>query len=411
MKVLVVLSYPKALQYLEAYRNEGEFKNLEFCYLIEFFEQEIPKNLPANTWAAKNFADVEEIDKLTTEVLAYEGIEAIFTDDEFSIYISSRMREKLNLPGVRPEQVIPLRDKVRMKEKVSALSTVKVPQVYTLKQLENGEFRLPLVAKPRAHAGSTGVSILQTVSDVNEFIKGNVKLRSDNEFRELDEADYQVEEFIEGEIFHVDGLYLGGEVIFASAGQYVGTCVSFYRDAKPLGSVMIEDESERLAWKTFAAEVLQAIELPQGAFHLEAFKTFGEERVFMEVAARPGGAGIVPATLQATGVDLRLNHLLIQLGSEPRLSGQVRKKAGWLIYPKIFLGTEKTVIESVNAAVGALPTLVRSRLPSRGDPAYGAMSYFNNNGEFMFCANSAQEIYDDLHAVLGRYSYSTSVHL
>src|SRR3989338_5270204 len=115
MKTLLVTSYFESLEFARSYIRQVLFDGIKLHFLVEFFEQEIPKDLPSNVIPVLDFADVDTFESIITNQLAPMGFENIVTDDEFSIYVAARIREKLNLPGLRPADIIHVRDKVAMK--------------------------------------------------------------------------------------------------------------------------------------------------------------------------------------------------------------------------------------------------------------------------------------------------------
>ncbi|MFA1030634.1 hypothetical protein ALP10_200175 [Pseudomonas syringae pv. helianthi] len=85
--------------------------------------------------------------------------------------------------------------------------------------------------------------------------------------------EFQVEEYISGPIRHFDGLVLNGRVITLLSSEYVGTCLDYMERGQPLGSWHIETTASMHEWVSAA---LQAVQIHNGAFHLEAIMVDGE---------------------------------------------------------------------------------------------------------------------------------------
>lgn len=143
-------------------------------------------------------------------------------------------------------------------------------------------------------------------------------------------ARFEVEEFIQAPIVHFDGLVQDGEVKIVLASQYVGDCLG-YANGQPLGSVQIDISAADRAW---VSQVLSAVELTQGSFHLEAIAS-NSGLVFLEVANRVGGADVVDTFELATGIHLPSAELKIWLRQELQLPETVStgKKFGWYVFP------------------------------------------------------------------------------
>ena len=406
MKTLLVTSYFESLEFARSYIRQGLFDGIKFHFLVEFFEQEIPKDLPSNVIPVLDFADVDTFESIITNQLAPMGFENIVTDDEFSIYVAARIREKLNLPGLRPADIIHVRDKVAMK-RVLKNTSLRTPTVYTVDELNVGRFNLPLVAKPRAFAASNGVQIIRTEKELHIFLKQfSSKIRSDSTYKELDEHDYQIEEFIAGDIYHLDGLVMNNKLLFFNSSRYMGTCFDYLKNEKPLGSVLITDPIEHNRWLEYTKKFLSLFSMPDGAFHLETFLSPTGKEVFLEVAARPGGALIIPTIKMSFGIDLRLEHLRTQLGIKTSHDHHALPGAGshgWLVFPRSFQKKKSLTIHSVTLEAEKPKSLIKFKFPEIGSKANGTFSYLKNNGEFIFKAESDKQITKDILTVIDNY--------
>ena len=120
-------------------------------------------------------------------------------------------------------------------------------------------------------------------------IDNRAKLRGFADLPDL--ASYEVEEFIEGELYHVDRVVASaGNMLFACASRYIAPCLNFEHGA-PLGSVILSRSAEERRFIGFAQLVLEVLQLKSSAFHLEAFEQAGE-LIFLEIGARVPGADV-----------------------------------------------------------------------------------------------------------------------
>ncbi len=398
MKVLVVSSYSEIKSMIADYVQQSQIpSNIEFTYFIEYWRVDLPENLAPGEITCRDFGDAEELAR-AMNALKGKTFDAVITDDEYSIYIAARIRESLGLPGVHGAHAIRLRDKLQMKRALDS-TQVRTPRVLSIEHLKRGDYPLPLIAKPRAFGGSNGVRILKTHEDVQEFIEkwGSHMRPVDSPYRELDADDLQVEEFITGKVMHLDGISESRKCSFLSIGEYVGNCVDFEKNGQPLGSFMPPSEEARRFWMPFVHGVLEGLEFPDGAFHLEVFQTHEGEQIFMEIAARPGGALIIPAIREAYGVDLRIAHLRLQLGLGFTPPARQLGSAGWIIFPKRFHSkdSEKVVAAKLENEQ-ALSSLVEKKIPTVGTDARGSFSYMHNNGQFLFFSQDWARIGTDI---------------
>ncbi len=233
---------------------------------------------------------------------------------EYELLDAARVREAWGVPGPALEDVLLVRDKVRMKAAVAAAG-IRVPRFAEI----GGEISWsgPTVLKPRSGASSEGVAIHPSVLDAIRAVP-----------REAQES-WELEEYVDGPILHIDGLVEDGEIRVIVASQYVGTCLDYAR-GKPLGSYQLETSPELNAW---ASRCLSAVRIEQGSFHLEAILS-PDGLVFLEVANRVGGADVVDTFELATGVYLPAEELRLIIGEEMKAQPRVPDLSyGWFVFP------------------------------------------------------------------------------
>jgi hypothetical protein len=152
-----------------------------------------------------------------------------------------------------------------------------------------------VVVKPRGGSGSTGVYVLDAPERAAD-LAGVVSAEP-----------YQVEEFVDGVLHHVDAFRVFGAPIAAVASRYTGQgCLEHWTDA-PFGSRTLhtgDPLSNRLvqeAWR-----LVDALPSPPTVcVHAEFFVTASGGIVLCEVAARIGGGPIPRMLRQVLGIDPR----------------------------------------------------------------------------------------------------------
>lgn len=223
-------------------------------------------------------------------------------------------------------------------------------------------------------------------------------------FKEFSLQDVELEEFIVGNIFHIDGFVFAGEVLFCVASQYVGTCLN-YINGQPLASHSVEDVEEQKRWLIFSKQVHEVMQLPDGAFHLEAFLTNTGERVFLEIGARPGGCYIVPSIEYATGLNLDVAHIQCQLGIAPDVPDENIEQFGWVVFPKQAPQASESKVGEVS--VPNLSGYLKPAwefIPTKDDSyTENFFSYTSNLGAFVFHSSDHQLIKKTLQYLMSNY--------
>jgi hypothetical protein len=115
-----------------------------------------------------------------------------------------------------------------------------------------------------------------------------------------------LEQFLPGDVFHVDGLVDEGKLIFTEAHRYALPPMSVYQG----GGVFVTRTLERgtAAAKSLVAldrRVLKALQAVRGATHVEFIRAHRDGKYyFLECANRVGGANIAEAVEFASGLNL-----------------------------------------------------------------------------------------------------------
>lgn len=296
--------------------------------------------------------------------------------DEYAILAAGKVRRILGLPGHGPADLVALRDKRVMHDRVQAAGILTTRRL-SREELKYWDFTHPVIAKPADRAGSEKVRRLTSPTD------------------HVDD-DEVIEVWQEGVPSHVDGISVGGEMVFAQASTYgSGSCFD-YTQGRPLTSWTLAPDDPQVAPLIDAsAHVVHALRLPDGAFHCEFF-VVGLTAVFLEIGARPGGGFIVEAVEAATGINLRKEHVRAGLGlTVTSTAGRSCAGGFWLLPPP---GENAAAIRVVRATE---PPALRSEVlnrtyPAVGDPLGHSDDYRDALASFTLAANDAAVIADDL---------------
>ncbi|WP_406334286.1 acetyl-CoA carboxylase biotin carboxylase subunit family protein [Streptomyces sp. NBC_00203] len=326
--------------------------------------------------------------------------DAVFGQSEYDILTAARLSADLGVTGgYGLDLVRRFKDKPAMKRAVGDAG-LRVPRFCALDDGSRAEEvagalgGLPLVLKPRASAGSEGVTVVRSTAELELALSG------------VDPSAYECEEYVEGDIFHVDGVYRSGSFHFVSASQYVNTCLD-YAHGRPLGSVLLDEGPERTGLTTFAGSCLTALGLRDGAFHLEVIRRPGGELVFLEVGLRPGGAQVPFLHVDLYGIDLFAEAFRAAIGLPPlwRDTGAPASGGGWLIYPTP--GQLPSRVTHRASLRDVVPEVYHEELPPVGHVMTGPGSYDVGTGIFRFRGETADGVRRAVRTVMERYGLRT----
>lgn len=227
-------------------------------------------------------------------------IDLITALDDFDVETAAHLREHFRMPGMGDTLARNFRDKLAMRT-TARNAGLQVPEftgVFNHEDLNEFMSRVPppWLLKPRSEASSMGI---KKISHADELWPILESLGDQGSF-------FVLEQFVAGDVYHVDGLMDNGQVLFSMAHKYGQPPLSVYSG----GGVFItrsldRDSDESQALVALNKQVLQAMGLVRGATHSEYIKSQADgELYFLENAARVGGANIAECVDYATGINL-----------------------------------------------------------------------------------------------------------
>ncbi|MGW0854318.1 ATP-grasp domain-containing protein [Streptomyces sp. NPDC002690] len=351
--------------------------------------------IPETSGHTEIVADVSDTDSVVVAAglchRAAGRFDAVLAMSEFDLLTAAQVREKFGCAGMDTTATLLFRDKARMKAALAG-SGVGSPRFATVDSLaEVAAFAAglagPVVVKPRSGAASTGCHVIAEGADVAAVLGG------------LDLTDYEAEEYLEGPIWHIDGLRHQGKDTFTLASRYLNTCLGFTK-GQWLGSVVQEGPAAERA-RAVAARALDALRLTDGPYHLELIE-HRDGFVFLEVGARVGG-GEIPFTVRDVyGVDLFAEWVRIVLGESPSTVPAVRGgHAGFLMFPEP-VGHRLVARTSM---LGEVPHLYAEQLPEPGRVFTGDGGYEEILGRFRYRGPSPEAVEQAIVRTASEYTY------
>jgi biotin carboxylase len=238
------------------------------------------------------------------------GVDHVVCLDEKGLVCAAELRRLL---GVKTGQDVESAHAYRFKDRMyrAAARGVAVPEfVVAASTFEVARaverLGMPVVVKPVGGSGSRDTHVLGTEEELGHWLAARPLGLS---------SPMLVQRFVDGTMFHVDGLAVAGGVHAVRVSRYGGSTLG-YQGSQPLTSTMLEPDSElsALLVDQVARTVAALPDAGDGVFHAEFFVTATGEVYLCEIAARAGGGGIRQCHELATGVNLFHAHTLLQCG-------------------------------------------------------------------------------------------------
>jgi hypothetical protein len=342
----------------------------------------------------ENFDDTDNIVAAARRCHSILGsVDVVLALSEFDLLTAAHVREALSAPGHDVAATLLFRDKVRMKRALEK-NGIPFPRYRAVDSVDEvasfaSDHDGAIVVKPRMGAASTDCYIIQPGADPAGELAGK------------DLSHYEVEEFVAGPIWHVDGLMHHDKPAFAIASRYLNTCYDFAQGTE-LGSIVQRGPRADQVVE-FAIQCLTGLGLSDGAFHIEVIEG-PEGLVFLEVGARIGGGEIPFVCRDVYGVDLVGDWIRIILGDEPQTvpSIGIHEHAGFLMLPEP-VGRR---LRSRTSLLGRISGLYAEELPDVGHLFDGQGGYDTILGRFRYRGDSAEAVERAILDTLARYSYT-----
>jgi hypothetical protein len=249
---------------------------------------------------------------------ALANCDLLIARSEFDLLLAAELRETYNIPGPLVGDILPIRDKLVMRRRARERG-IDQPDFWSIPQFLTRERSGEFVLKPRRDGSSNGITA------------GDYAATRERAQRVADPANWLVESFVPGNIYHVDGFLVEGELQLVQLSQYVNTCLS-YSGGTPLGSAQVPTTD----WAVNGTrEVAAALGYRNGSFHAEFIMPRSGVVQFLEFGGRVGGASVLEATQLRTGMHLHECDLRMQLGYP--IDWQPKPASadffGWFVFP------------------------------------------------------------------------------
>jgi biotin carboxylase len=240
-----------------------------------------------------------------------ERIDRIVALDDFDVELAAMLREHLFIPGMGETTGRAFRDKLAMRRRARAAG-IPCPEFVHVLNTEAiqewiGRIPPPWVMKPRAQAAAIGIRKIHSADDL---------------WRAIDEtgdsfAEYVLEQFVPGDVFHVDSIVYERQVRFAVASRYNTPPMAVAHEGGIFATrTLAPSDPLSVALLESNARVLTSFGLVRGASHTEFIRAHSGEWYFLETSARVGGAFIVDVVEAATGINLWREWAKVEIAGE-----------------------------------------------------------------------------------------------
>jgi biotin carboxylase len=307
--VLCIATYRKGDEFIRECRRQG-------CRVLLLTEEKLatsdwPRDAIDAFYYVRRDMPEGDIRKGAAYLARTERLDRLVALDDFDVEMAAMLREYLQIPGMGETTARRFRDKLAMRSRArsAAIACPEFVAVINHAAITEWTARIPppWVLKPRAQAAAIGIRKIASVEQLWDTIHALGDAQ----------ADYVLEQFVPGDVYHVDSLVFNRRVVFATASRYGMPPMAVAHEGGIFVTRTLPDEDEvGTALKEMNARVLDSFGLQRGASHTEFIRNRDGRFYFLETSARVGGAFIVDVVEAATGVNLWREWAKIEIAGE-----------------------------------------------------------------------------------------------
>jgi biotin carboxylase len=310
--ILCLASYEKGEAFLRQCKREG-------CRVILITVE----NLRDANWPREVIDEVfympdnysrDDIIKGVSYLARTQVIDRIVPLDEYDQETAALVREHLRNPGMGDTTARYFRDKLAMRVKARSAGILVPDFVHVLNYDRLREFMArvppPWVLKPRSEAASMGIKKLGASDELWPLLDA---LGDRQSF-------YVLEQYLPGDIYHVDSIVFERNVLFSVAHKYGHPPMDVSLGGIFTTQKIARQSADAQALESLNREVVNALGLVRGVTHTEFIKSRANGLFyFLETAARVGGANIAEAIEASTGLNLWAEWARVEIAGEDAL--------------------------------------------------------------------------------------------
>jgi biotin carboxylase len=309
LTVLCIATYRKGDEFLKECRRQG-------CRVLLLTEEKLkdsdwPREAIDTFYYVRRDMAEDDVRKGAAFVARSERIDRIVALDDFDVEMAAMLREYLQIPGMGETTARAFRDKLAMRSRAKSAGIpcpafVHVANDATVREWTEA-VTPPWVLKPRGQAAAIGIKKIASSAELWTALSKLGDAR----------ADYLLEQFVTGDVFHVDSLVFNREVVFASTSAYGMPPMAVAHEGGIFVTRTLQLENP-LSKELIAANarLLGAFGLVRGVSHTEFIYGRDGTLYFLETSARVGGAFIVDVVEAGTGVNLWREWAKIEMAGE-----------------------------------------------------------------------------------------------
>lgn len=284
----------------------------------------------------KNLDSIYEVMKVAAQIkVDYPDVTKVISPNEFSQYASGIIGEVIGDKNTNIISVVTARDKYLMKKTLSqggvkVAKFISVPNNINWNFIEdiNNKIGFPCIIKPKSGSSSSGVKRIKDCDSLVEHLKQLSEQKEDLSF-------YMCEEYIEGNEFAVDAIWVDGKAKCFLLGKYEIPMLCVSEGTGYVGFTYVPEKNNLELYKNvheINQKAMQLFGVHTGISHTEFFITAEGDIYLGEMATRMGGGPHELLAKFKTGYSLGEMQAKVTLGDIDDLNENIKKNHEYLGY-------------------------------------------------------------------------------
>jgi carbamoylphosphate synthase large subunit len=297
LTILCLASYFKGEDFLRECKLQG--CRVLLITVESLSEAAWPRDSIDDVFYMPDLYNREDVIKGISYLARTQSIDRIVPLDDYDVETAALLREHLRIPGMGDTTARHFRDKLAMRVKARD-HQILVPEFVHVLNYDRVRDYLervepPWVLKPRAEASAIGIKKADSADQVWQLLE---ELGDRQSF-------YLLEQYVAGDIYHIDSIVSEREVVFAIPHKYGKPPMDVAHGGGIFTTRRIPAQSaDAQSLELLNRELITTLGLVRGVTHTEFIKGHDGRFYFLETASRVGGANIAEVVEAATGINL-----------------------------------------------------------------------------------------------------------
>lgn len=325
LTILCIASYVKGQEFMREAKRMG--CRVVLLTLEKRRDADWPRESLDETYYIPDELTVQQVIHAVSYMARTVPIGRIVALDEFDMEHAAELREHMRIPGMGATTLRYFRDKLAMRERAREAG-IRVPPFspvlnYDALRDYMSQVSPPWVLKPRSEASAIGIRKIEHANDLWPILDALGDRQSY----------FLLEQFVPGEVYHVDSVVSEHEVLFSEAHKYGKPPMQVSHGGGIFSTrTLPRDSAEVKDLKQLQQELQKALGFKRGVAHTEFIKAAADGQFyFLETAARVGGAYISNVVEAASGVNLWREWARIEVLGAAYSLPQTRKEYAGVI--------------------------------------------------------------------------------